>query len=344
MPALRRDDQANRCRRALDVLLSRLPDASSAAPEEAMSAPLAPPAGFRIGHWTDEVGRTGCTVVIAPEGTRGGVDVRGGGPGTRETDVVSPLAGTDRVTAVMFAGGSAYGLAAADGAMRWLEEHGLGYPTPAALVPIVPAAIAYDLAEGDASARPTAKSGYEACEAAREGVPARGRLGAGTGTAAGKVLGRGAATASGVGYAASRGGFGATIAVLAVANPFGDVLAEDGSVLAGARVENAPRTAEFLAALDREPTTEELEGRNTTLVCVMTDAALDKAGCTRVARAASAGVARAVEPVFTGVDGDVVFCLASGDGTVGRFEVLQLEALAASVTAVAIRDAVKSAE
>ena len=306
-----------------------------------MSEPLEPPAGFRIGHWTDEVGRTGCTVVIAPEGTRGGVDVRGGGPGTRETDVVSPFAGTDRVSAVMFAGGSAYGLAAADGAMRWLEEHGIGYPTPAALVPIVPAAIAYDLAEGDAAARPTAESGYAACEAAREGVPERGRVGAGTGTAAGKVLGRGAATPSGVGYAAERGGFGATVAALAVANPFGDVLAEDGSVLAGARatarrgrLSSSPRSS------GRRPTRSSRRA-NTTLVCVMTDATLDKAECARVARAASAGIARAVEPVFTDVDGDVVFCLASGDGeAAGRFEVIQLETLAARVTAAAIRDAV----
>ncbi len=309
-----------------------------------MSELLAPPAGFRVGHWTDEVGRTGCTVVIAPEGTRGGVDVRGGGPGTRETDVVSPMAGTDRVSAVMFAGGSAYGLAAADGAMRWLEEHGIGYPTPAALVPIVPAAIAYDLAEGDASARPTAESGYAACDAAREGLPERGRVGAGTGTAAGKVLGRGAATPSGVGYAAERGGFGSMVTVLAVANPFGDVLGEDGSVLAGPRADGAPRTVDFIAALERAPTDEELEARNTTLVCVMTDASLDKSGCARVARAASAGVARAVEPVFTDVDGDVVFCLASGEGEAAeRFEVIQLEALAARVTADAIRDAVVNA-
>ena len=309
-----------------------------------MSAVLPPPAGFRIGHWTDEVGRTGCTVVIAPEGTCGGVDVRGGGPGTRETDVVSPLAGTDRVSAVMLAGGSAFGLAAADGAMRWLEEQGIGYPTPAAVVPIVPAAIVYDLAEGDAAARPTAESGYAACEAAGEGVPVRGRVGAGTGTAAGKVLGRGAATPSGVGYAAARGGFGATVAALAVANPFGDVVAADGAVLAGARGDGDPRTADFIAALDRAPSPEELESRNTTLVCVMTSASLDKAGCARVARAASAGVARAVEPVFTDVDGDVVFCLASGQGEMaGRFELIQLATLAARVSAEAIRDAVTSA-
>ena len=131
--------------------------------------------------------------------------MRGGGPGTRETDVIGPLAGTDRVTAVMLAGGSAYGLAAADGAMRWLEEQGIGYPTPAGVVPIVPAAIVYDLAEGDAAARPDADAGYAACEAAAEGVPERGRVGAGSGTAASKLMGREAAVASGVGYAAARG-------------------------------------------------------------------------------------------------------------------------------------------
>ena len=309
-----------------------------------MSEPLAPPGGFRIGHWTDEVGRTGCTVMVCPDGTRGGVDVRGGGPGTRETDVVGPLAGTDRVSAVVFAGGSAYGLAAADGVMRRLEELGIGYPTPAGLVPIVPAAIVYDLAAGDPAARPDAQAGRAACDAAAEGVPGRGMVGAGAGTAAGKILGRGAATATGVGYAAERGGFGSLMAALAVANPFGDILAADGAVLAGARAEDAPRVADALVAMREAPDLRSLEERNTTLVCLMTDAALDKAQCARVARAASAGVARAVEPVFTDVDGDVAFCLASGaGGPAGRFDVLQLEALAARVAAEAVRDAARSA-
>ncbi len=300
-----------------------------------MSEVLPPPVGFRIGHWTDEVGRTGCTVVIAPEETRGGVDVRGGGPGTRETDVVGPLAGTDRVSAVTLAGGSAYGLAAADGVMRWLEEQGIGYPTPAGIVPIVPAAVVYDLAAGDPAARPDAASGRAACADAAEGIPARGAIGAGTGTAAGKAFGREHASATGVGYAAANGGFGARVAAIAVANPFGDVIAADGSVLAGLP---QGRTADALAALDRDPF--DAQERNTSLICVMTDASLDKAACARVARAASAGIARAVDPVFTDVDGDVVFCLASCEReSVGRFEVLQIQALAASVTAAAIRDA-----
>jgi L-aminopeptidase/D-esterase-like protein len=304
---------------------------------------LAPPAGFRIGHWSDAEGRTGCTVVIAPEGARGGVDVRGGGPGTRETDVIGPYAGTDRVTAVMLAGGSAYGLAAADGAMRWLEEQGIGYPTPAGVVPIVPAAIVYDLAEGDAAARPDADAGYAACAAAAEGVPERGRVGAGSGAAASKLLGRERAVASGVGYAAARGAGGITVAALAVANPFGDVIGADGRPVAEARdADGRPlRTADAIAVMEEAPDPFRVQPGNTTLVCLMTDAPLDKAGCARVARAAAAGVARAVEPVFTDVDGDVVFCLASGEGDpADRFILLQAQTVAARVVADAIRDAV----
>lgn len=309
-----------------------------------MSSPPPPPAGFRIGHWSDPQGRTGCTVVIAPDGARGGVDVRGGGPGTRETDVIGPLAGTDRVTAVMLAGGSAYGLSAADGAMRWLEEQGIGYPTPAGVVPIVPAAIVYDLAEGDPDARPGAEAGYAACAAAREGLPERGRVGAGSGTAASKLLGRESAVPAGVGYAAAKGAAGVTVAALAVANPFGDVLGADGEPLALARGEGAARTADAIAAMEEPPDPFKVQPGNTTLACVMTDAPLDKSGCARVARAAAAGIARAVEPVFTDVDGDVVFCLASGpSGTADRFAVLQVQTLAARVVADAIRDAVASA-
>ena len=313
-----------------------------------MSEPLRPPAGFRIGHWSNPDARTGCTVVIAPEGSRGGVDVRGGGPGTRETDVIGPLAGTDRVSAVVFAGGSAYGLAAADGVMHWLEERGIGYPTPAGVVPIVPAAIVYDLAAGDARARPDAVAGRAACDDAFEGVPERGRVGAGCGTAAGKVLGREHAADAGVGYAAATGATGVRVAALAVANPFGDVIAADGTALAVARRPDGTevRAAEAIMGMEGPPEwTQARIAGNTTLVCVMTDATLGKADCARVARAAAAGIARAVEPVFTDVDGDVVFCLASGQGEpAGRFEVLQLQTLAASVTAEAIRDGALEAD
>jgi L-aminopeptidase/D-esterase-like protein len=309
-----------------------------------MSAPLAPPDGFAIGHFTDLEGRTGCTVVLAPPGSRGGVDVRGGGPGTREIDVVGPLTGTAEVTAVMLTGGSAYGLASADGAMRWLEEHGRGYVTPGGLVPIVPSAVIYDLAEGDPRARPDAAAGYAACEAALPGVPERGRVGAGTGAAVGKILGREAATPAGLGYAAGVTGTGTTVAAVAVVNAFGDVVGEDGRVIAGPRVAGQPAvtTAETLVAMEQPPDWSGLEERNTTLVCVITDAALDKAACSRLARMASAGVARAVDPVFSDVDGDVAFCIASGAPPhADRFASLAVGTLAATLTAAAIRDAIE---
>ena len=309
-----------------------------------MSEPLAPPAGFAIGHCTDAVGVTGCTAIVAPPGARGGVDVRGGGPGTRETDVIGPLAGTAEVTGLVLSGGSAFGLAAADGAVRWLEEHGRGYVTPGGLVPIVPAAVIYDLAEGDPGARPGPEAGYAACESAREAVPERGRVGAGTGAAVGKILGREHATPSGVGYAAARTGRGETVAALAVVNAFGDVLGGGGEILAGARGEGGEivPTAATLAAMEGPPDWTRIEERNTTLVCVLTDAALTKPACTRVARMASAGVARAVDPVFSDVDGDVAFCLASGDADApaDRFAGIAIGTLAAHLTAAAIRDAV----
>jgi L-aminopeptidase/D-esterase-like protein len=308
-----------------------------------MTEPLPLPDGFAVGHWTNKETATGCTAVLAPAGTRGGVDVRGGGPGTRETDVIGALAGTTEVTGVVLAGGSAFGLAAADGAVRWLEERGRGYSTTGGLVPIVPAAVIYDLAEGDPGARPGPDAGYAACEAAGGGVPERGRVGAGTGAAVGKILGRERSTPTGIGYAAARSGRGETVAVLAVVNAFGDVIG-DARVLAGPRAEDREvlSTAETIAKMEQPPDWTQLEERNTTLVCVMTDAALDKPSCSRAARMASGGVARAVDPVFSDADGDVVFCLASGEAGMmtDRFTSIAIGTIAATVTATAIRDAV----
>jgi L-aminopeptidase/D-esterase-like protein len=245
----------------------------------------------------------------------------------------------------MLTGGSAFGLAAADGAARWLEEHELGYRTPGALVPIVPAAVVYDLIGGDPSVRPGPEQGYAACDAAQGGVPVRGLVGAGSGTAVAKLFGREGATQAGVGYAAASSGRGETVAALAVANAFGDVVDSDGSRLAGPRGEDGSMhsTAEEIGRMPGPPDWTRLEERNTTLVCLMTDAPLDTSACARVARMGSAGVARAVDPTFSDVDGDVVFCLASGDGEADRFTSLAIGTIAATVTAEAIRDAVRSA-
>ncbi|MGZ8665961.1 MAG: P1 family peptidase [Solirubrobacterales bacterium] len=299
------------------------------------------PEGFSVGHWSDPDAATGCTVVIPPPGSRCGVDIRGGGPGTRETDVIAAGAGRHEASAVLLSGGSAYGLAAADGVMAWLEEHGRGHPTTAGIVPIVPAAVIYDLAEGEGGVRPGPAEGRAACEAATAD-PGSGRVGAGTGAAVGKILGRERACPAGIGVAAATTGRGERVTALAVANAFGDVLAEDGSPIGSARDEAGEPVpaAEAIAAMEVPPDWSRIEERNTTLVCVLTDAGLDGGACARVARMTSAGVARAVEPVFSDLDGDVVFCLSAGVPREDRFSALAVGTVAAAVTAAAIRAAV----
>jgi L-aminopeptidase/D-esterase-like protein len=307
-----------------------------------MTDPIPLPAGFSVGHWGDPKGLTGCTVVIPPPETRGGVWVQGGGPGTRQTDTLSPLSRSEEVSAVLLTGGSAFGLAAADGVSRWLEEQERGHWTPAGLVPLVPSAVIFDLASGDPKARPGPEQGYAACESASAGVPERGAVGVGTGAMVAKALGRPGASPGGFGYAAVRTGAGETVAALAAANSVGDVIAEDGSLLAGPRDEGGEmrRGAEVLVQMKEPPGIKVPEG-NTTLVCVCTDAALDKRECGMVARAATAGIARAVDPTFTPVDGDIAFCLASGEGEMREFGAMQIGAAAATATAAAIRDAVR---
>ena len=309
------------------------------------------PDGFRVGHWTDGPARTGCTVVIPPPGTRGGVDVRGGGTGTRELETLSPLANAEGPTAVLLTGGSAFGLAACDGVTRWLEERRLGRLTPAGPVPLVSAAVVFDLVEGEPGRRPGPKEGYAACEQATVGVPGRGSIGAGTGAAVGKLLGRDRATRGGVGYAATMLASGATVAAIAVANAFGDVTAADGRLLGAPRGANRDlvATAELIARTPTPPNLSMQPGASTTLVCLCTDAPLDKRGCAIAARVASAGIARAVNPAFTPVDGDVIFCLASGSepppppGLAATWALTVLGTIAADLTAAAVRDAVRQA-
>lgn len=323
--------------------MSGLPDVS----EQARLPP-----GFRVGHWTDPGARTGCTVILPPPGTRGSVEVRGGGTGTRELEGLSPLANAEGPNAVLLTGGSAFGLAAADGVMRWLEERGQGRPTRAGLVPLVPAAVVFDLAEGQSSRRPGPDEGYAACEAALADTRERGPIGAGAGTAVGKLLGRERATRGGIGCAATQLADGTHLAALVVANAFGDVIGESGELLGAPRDERGElvRTAELLAGMPELPDFRELAPRatgNTTLACVCTDASVDKRTCAIVARMASAGIARAVDPAFTPLDGDVVFCLASGTdaqaapGLAASWSVTVLGTMAATLVAAAIRNAVR---
>jgi L-aminopeptidase/D-esterase-like protein len=295
------------------------------------------PAGFRVGHWTDHDGWTGCTVALAPEGCVGAGEVRGGGPGTRETDLLTPASAASGPNAILLTGGSAFGLAAADGVVRWLAERGLGFRTPTAAIPLVPAAVVYDLALGDADARPGPEAGYAACEAAGEEV-ARGSVGVGTGCTVGKILGPAGWTKGGVGAASLELAGGASVAAVAAVNAFGEVVGEDGGVLAGAWRDGAYRRTVELLRAGAAPLRPWREA--TTLVCVVTDARLTKTQAWLAARAASAGVARAVDPSATAVDGDVAYCLASG---AVEADPLTVSAVAAEVTAAAIRDAVRAA-
>jgi L-aminopeptidase/D-esterase-like protein len=291
--------------------------------------------GIRVGHWTDEVGLTGCTVVLLPEeGAVASVDVRGAAPGTRETDVLHPDNMVQVAHAVLLTGGSAFGLAAADGVMQRLSERSLGVPTPGGPVPIVPAAVVFDLATGDPSARPVAESGYEACESAEAGKPCgSGRFGAGTGATVGKLFG--SPSPAGLGTASLRLPGGGTIGAVAVVNALGDVVDEDGSVLAG------PGTVRRLLA-DGLPQPPPI-GANTTLALVATDVALTKVQAHRLAVTAHDGLAQAIRPVHTAYDGDTVFAVSTARRPAGDTSLLLLQAAAVEVVAQAIRAAVRPA-
>jgi L-aminopeptidase/D-esterase-like protein len=287
-----------------------------------------PVPGVRVGHLTRR--GTGVTVLLFPAGSTGSGEVRGGAPASREFDLLDPHRTLARVDAVAFAGGSAFGLATADGVMRFLAERGQGYPTAGGPVPIVPAACVFDIGEPDV-VPPGADDGYEAAVIAERGEsPTTGRVGAGTGATVGKWRGRDGAVPGGVGLAASAV-VGVTIAALAVVNAVGDVIGADGRILAGSR---APADR---PAFPTDVPFEE-ERSNTTLVAVVTDAVLDKHACHLVARSAHDGFARALHPCHTRFDGDAAVVVATGtaDGTVN---IDRLRTTATDVVADAIRSA-----
>lgn len=255
--------------------------------------------GIRVGHWTDAVRLTGCTVVLADDGGAvAGVDVRGSAPGTRETDLLRPTALVERINAICLAGGSAFGLAAADGVMRRLAERGIGFATGLRPVPIVPAAILFDLAVGDPLAFPDADAGHAATLAAETNDgPLEGRVGAGTGATVAKLAG-GPGLPGGVGSAARRLADGSVVGALVVNNALGNVHARDGRALASA----APG-----------PMAPPIG--NTTLVVVATDAPLDRAQCRKLSELGHDALAIGIRPTHTMFDGDVVFAVATGDGS-----------------------------
>ncbi len=297
--------------------------------------------GFRVGHWTDADAGTGCTVIIPPSGTIGAVDVRGGGASTRELELLAPLSGDREVTALLLTGGSAFGLAAADGVMRWCEEQGLGIDTGAARVPVVPAAVIYDLGISGNARRPGPQEGYAACVAASAAPHDVGSVGAGTGATVGKILGQRGWCKGGLGAASARLLDGATVAVLVVVNAFGDVFDERGEVIAGAWDPDRGFVRAPTYVLEAPPEHPRLsDGEHTTLVCVATDAVLSKIEAGQVARMAQTGIARAIAPVHTPLDGDVAFCLATGVRPTSQFVV---GVVAAELAAAAVRDGVRHA-
>jgi len=314
-----------------------------------MSKGLTDISGLQVGHWTNKEGGTGCTAILCPpEGAVCGVDVRGGAPGTRETDLLRPECSVEKVHAIMLAGGSAFGLAAADGAMRWLEEHGRGYDVGVAKVPIVPSAILFDLPMITPKARPDAAAGYASCQAASDAAVVNGTIGAGTGATVGKILGLRQATKGGIGSASKHITNGIVVSALVALNAFGAVIdPKTGEIIAGPRkpigkgfVDPVEAAQGFIGQTIARAREAWSERANTTLAVVATNVILTKAQATKVAQMAHDGLARTIRPIHTMFDGDVVFALSHGDK---KADVSLIGALAADVLAEAVINAVQAA-
>lgn len=301
--------------------------------------------GIKVGHATNREALTGCTVVLCEGGAVGGVDQRGGAPGTRETDSMQPMHLVQKAHAVVLAGGSAFGLEAATGVMRYLEERGIGYDTLVARVPIVPAAILFDLAIGDPSVRPDAAMGYAACQTANGGPVAEGNVGAGTGATLGKIMGMGQAMKAGLGTASIDLGQGLVVGAIVAVNAFGDVIdPQTGQILAGARPPDGQGFADTLTVMKSLAGQTSLKFavlENTVIGVVATNARLNKEEVNKVAQMAHDGLARTVRPAHTMFDGDTSFALATGGI---EADVNIVGAFAVEVMAEAIVRAVKTAE
>jgi L-aminopeptidase/D-esterase-like protein len=308
--------------------------------------------GIRVGHAQDNEAITGCTVILCEKGAVGGVDQRGGAPGTRETDALQPVHLVEKVHAIMLAGGSAFGLDAASGAVRYLEEKKVGFNVGVARVPIVPSAILFDLAIGSSKRRPDAEMGYQACLNASKSAPAEGSIGAGTGATVGKILGIGQAMKGGIGSSVREIGAGVQVAAIIAVNAFGDVIdPESGKIIAGARsLKKGPVRIGKGKFADTMTVMKGLVGRtvfgaaqrgNTVIGVVATNAKFDKEGATKVARMAMNGIARSIRPANTMLDGDTIFALATGKR---KGDVNIVGAYAAEVVAQAIVRAVQQAE
>ena len=313
--------------------------------EKTVNATLTAVPGLRVGHWTHESGSTGCTVVLAAGGAVAGVDVRGGGPGTRETDLLRPEMTVDGVHAVVLSGGSAYGLASADGVMRYLEREGVGYRVGANVVPIVPAAILFDLGVGESAVRPDSEAGFLAAESASSGPVAMGSVGAGAGATVGKMFGAGQAMRGGLGSAAVQLPEGLVVGALAAVNALGDIVEPaTGEIVAGAR--NAEGNG-FVNSMERVRSGswdgDRTSSGNTTLGVVAANVTWTKAQATKVAQMAQDGLALSIRPAHMPLDGDTVFALGTGGRRADSRLLGVIGALAADTLARAVVAAVRAA-
>jgi L-aminopeptidase/D-esterase-like protein len=297
--------------------------------------------GIKVGHYTDKKAVTGCTVVLCEGGAVAGVDVSGSSPGTRETDLLRPGNLVEKVQAIVLSGGSAFGLDAAAGVMKYLEERGFGYETSAGKVPIVPAAIIFDLNIGDSVIRPGANEGYQACLAATDGKVTEGCVGAGTGATVGKILGVERAVKSGLGTASQKIAGDVVVAALVVVNAVGDVMEPGtGKILAGPRKLDG-RGFLSTSQLWKGGFKEVVPPFNTVIGVVATDAKISKTEANKLARVAQVGIARTIDPCHTMYDGDALFTLSLGEK---QADLSALGAAAAEVVAEAIVRAIQKAK
>jgi L-aminopeptidase/D-esterase-like protein len=300
-------------------------------------------AGIEVGHYTERRRPTGCTVVLTRAGAVAGVDVRGAAPGTRETDLLSPTNLVEKVHAVVLAGGSAWGLDAASGVMQWLDQQGVGLPVGPGRVPIVPAAVLFDLYLGDTAIRPDAAAGIAACQAASRAAPAQGCVGAGTGAIVGKIFGFERAMKGGIGSASVRVD-GVTVGAIVACNALGDVIDPGtGRIIAGARGEDGQGLFDSRRALlAGVPPKRLIAGSNTTIGVIATDAVLTKPQASRLATVGHDGLARTINPAHTMLDGDTLFAVATGAS--GRtLDMMTLATMAAEAVAEAVVRGVRAA-
>ncbi len=318
--------------------------AAKGAADEPVRTSIVDVGNVRVGHFTDSRRPTGCTVVIFDHAAVAGVDVRGSAPGSRETDLLNPINTVQTVNAILLAGGSAFGLDAATGVMHYLEENKMGVYVGPVVVPIVPAAILFDLELGDPKIRPDAEAGYQACLTATNQHPAEGSVGAGAGATVGKLFGMRGSMKSGLGSVSiSIGDTDLTVGAIVAVNAVGDVLSkETGKIIAGARTREGDGFLDSMQQILAGATSSSHIGGNTTIGVVATNARLTKTEATKVAQMAHDGLARVINPVHTGMDGDTIFAASTGTAK-SHADVSTIGAVAAEAMAQAVNRAVRMA-